>query len=67
VNAIIVLGPDRVPLLPGVASTREAGLTDFDGGAGTLSLGRSAGIGTASQVLLTSTESRGEPTWTIAL
>ena len=35
VNAIIVLGPDRVPLLPGLVSAREAGLADFDCGAWT--------------------------------
>jgi tripartite-type tricarboxylate transporter receptor subunit TctC len=30
VNAIIVLGPDRVSVLPGLAAARESGLADFD-------------------------------------
>jgi tripartite-type tricarboxylate transporter receptor subunit TctC len=35
VKAIMVLGPDRVPVLPGLASARELGLGDFDCGAWT--------------------------------
>jgi tripartite-type tricarboxylate transporter receptor subunit TctC len=35
VRAIMVLGPDRVPVLPGLVSAREAGLADFDCGAWT--------------------------------
>ena len=35
VRAIMVLGPDRVRVLPGLISAREAGLADFDCGAWT--------------------------------
>jgi len=35
VKAIVVLGPDRVPMLPGLAAAREWGLGDFDCGAWT--------------------------------
>lgn len=35
VKAIAILGPDRVSVLPGLASARESGLEDFDCGAWT--------------------------------